>query len=171
LWQTHPNPRLVTRVPGSASSGRLWFGMDLPIGLQRSRSQLEFEVNLRPKFRGNPGFREIPVWRWELGLGCSPPANGRRAGPRQRGASGLLARPRAAGCAIRRAAAARRPAVSAGSNLKAPTRPGRPGSLSQQAKVSACSVWLNQPAKGARLKQPIVVVGIQVLFSKHNHRV
>ena len=36
---------------------------NLPIGLQRSRSQLEFEVNLRPKFRGNPGFREIPVWR------------------------------------------------------------------------------------------------------------
>ena len=39
---------------------------NLPIGLQRSRSQLEFEVNLRPKFRGNPGFREIPVWR------CTP---------------------------------------------------------------------------------------------------
>jgi len=37
---------------------------NLPIGVQRSRSQLEFEVNLRPKFRGNPGFREIPVWRW-----------------------------------------------------------------------------------------------------------
>ena len=36
---------------------------NLPIGLQRSRSQLEFEVNLRPKFRGNPGFRGIPVWR------------------------------------------------------------------------------------------------------------
>jgi hypothetical protein len=48
---------------------------NLPIGLQRSRSQLEFEVNLRPKFRGNPGFREIPVWRWRRCVRNGKPSN------------------------------------------------------------------------------------------------
>jgi hypothetical protein len=58
-WQYHPKPRLVTRVH-NATSARALVIWNLPIGLQRSRSQLEFEVNLRPKFRGNPaGLREI----------------------------------------------------------------------------------------------------------------
>ena len=36
--------------------------------------RLEFEVKLLPKFRGNPGFREIPVWRCGRGdWGTKPP--------------------------------------------------------------------------------------------------
>ncbi len=56
-WQYHPKPRLVTRVH-NATSGRLWFGI-CQLGYKEAEAKLEFEVNLRPKFRGNPGLSEI----------------------------------------------------------------------------------------------------------------
>jgi hypothetical protein len=64
-------------IPGSSRESpmprRGVCGLESADWATSSRSQLEFEVNLRAKSRGNPGFREIPVWRSMGGLGAVRP--------------------------------------------------------------------------------------------------
>ena len=107
LIQSRCDPGSSRESPVLATSGAFvvcqW---NLPIasGLQRSRGhwqlRVEFKVNLRPKFRGNPGFREIPVWRCKVRVAASIPRVA-LAGPRWlaacpgpgRGPAGECARP------------------------------------------------------------------------------